>query len=137
VDTLPLCSGLDRTRPIRSIFISTTDYTARLTIIGFVSEAISLRAAGLVHIDLMHEDETESERKSGRQSHSRGARRSMPREWRGHVINYAKRSDWDEEVLSLTGGLGLDLAVDVGGRRPSARRCGRPATAAACPSWAC
>jgi NADPH:quinone reductase-like Zn-dependent oxidoreductase len=32
-----------------------------------------------------------------------------------HVINYAERPDWEEEVLRLTGGVGVDLAVDVAG----------------------
>lgn len=32
-----------------------------------------------------------------------------------HVINYAKRTDWEHEVLRLTGGTGADLAVDVAG----------------------
>jgi NADPH:quinone reductase-like Zn-dependent oxidoreductase len=32
-----------------------------------------------------------------------------------HVINYAERPNWEEEVLRLTGGVGADLAVDVAG----------------------
>jgi len=32
-----------------------------------------------------------------------------------HVINYARTPLWDDEVLRFTGGLGADLAVDVGG----------------------
>jgi NADPH:quinone reductase-like Zn-dependent oxidoreductase len=32
-----------------------------------------------------------------------------------HVINYTKRTDWEDEVLRFTGGVGADLAVDVAG----------------------
>ncbi|KAF2240426.1 NAD(P)-binding protein [Trematosphaeria pertusa] len=32
-----------------------------------------------------------------------------------HVINYAKTRDWDQEVLRLTGGKGVDHVLDVGG----------------------
>jgi NADPH:quinone reductase-like Zn-dependent oxidoreductase len=32
-----------------------------------------------------------------------------------HVINYAVRPDWEEEVVRLTGGAGADLSVDVAG----------------------
>ena len=32
-----------------------------------------------------------------------------------HVINYCKRPDWEDDVLHLTDGAGVDLAVDVAG----------------------
>ncbi|MET2832572.1 zinc-dependent alcohol dehydrogenase family protein [Mesorhizobium shangrilense] len=32
-----------------------------------------------------------------------------------HVVNYRTSPDWVAEVLDLTGGLGVDLAIDVGG----------------------
>ena len=32
-----------------------------------------------------------------------------------HVINYNATPDWDEEVLKLTGGRGVDHVIEVGG----------------------
>ena len=32
-----------------------------------------------------------------------------------HVINYSKRPDWEDDVLKLTDGAGVDLAIDVAG----------------------
>jgi NADPH:quinone reductase-like Zn-dependent oxidoreductase len=32
-----------------------------------------------------------------------------------HVLNYKENPDWDSEVLSLTGGRGVDIVVEVGG----------------------
>lgn len=32
-----------------------------------------------------------------------------------HGINYATTPDWDEEVLRLTGGKGVDLVIELGG----------------------
>lgn len=34
-----------------------------------------------------------------------------------HVINYAKVPDWDQEVLRLTNGKGVDQVLEVGGAR--------------------
>lgn len=32
-----------------------------------------------------------------------------------HVINYKQNPNWDEEVLKLTGGLGVDIVIEQGG----------------------
>lgn len=32
-----------------------------------------------------------------------------------HVINYAETPDWDQEVLKLTNGKGVDIVVETGG----------------------
>lgn len=34
-----------------------------------------------------------------------------------HNINYATNPDWDQEVLRLTGGKGVDLVIELGGAR--------------------
>lgn len=34
-----------------------------------------------------------------------------------HVINYVKTPDWDQEVLRITGGKGVDRVIEVGGAR--------------------
>ncbi|RFU75136.1 hypothetical protein TARUN_7138 [Trichoderma arundinaceum] len=48
-----------------------------------------------------------------------------------HVINYKKNPNWEEEVLKITGGLGVDIVVEQGGAQTliqsvqSLRRCGQ------------
>jgi NADPH:quinone reductase-like Zn-dependent oxidoreductase len=32
-----------------------------------------------------------------------------------HAINYAETPDWDQEVLKLTDGKGVDIVVETGG----------------------
>lgn len=32
-----------------------------------------------------------------------------------HLINYSKTQDWDQEVMKITGGQGVDIVVEVGG----------------------
>jgi NADPH:quinone reductase-like Zn-dependent oxidoreductase len=34
-----------------------------------------------------------------------------------HLINYSTTKDWDQEVLRLTGGKGVDQVIEVGGAR--------------------
>lgn len=33
------------------------------------------------------------------------------------TVNYANNSDWHNEVLELTGGVGVDIVVEIGGTR--------------------